>query len=339
MDYTDLLAIIGASSGSFSLIINAINARREQLEAMRPKLNIHLTSDLQDGVIECHLEIQNVGTHELKMRSFRLFVNDTGFNSDFNIGLANYNSNLFISDGKILNKYYGIDRELTYTNLVETISELLKYDEEEVKRTISMEAFDALKRYYDGLSEFREQHKPLKPALFMRPFFLFDKNVQFYEELKKMPRETFPQGLDVILFDSTSYTESKVKKDPNALSPSTFRLIWEQNPAWAINNSKELNVYEKNHPIHKEYSCFELREDQAILSVGPSELGIPEQLAPMEKRSLNFHISCKSKTKFEVKVNLWVTSNQSRFLVLSKEITQNYHFVATPRRWLQAINI
>lgn len=89
-----------------------------------------------------------------------------------------------------------------------------------------------------------------------------------------------------------------------------------------------------NKVILENFPCFELCEDQAILSVWLNEMGISKQLAPMEKRSINLTISCLSETKFDVKIILRVTSIQFKFLILSIEITENYHFVATPRSWL-----
>ncbi|MCH8907375.1 MAG: hypothetical protein IH840_09830 [Candidatus Heimdallarchaeota archaeon] len=100
-----------------------------------------------------------------------------------------------------------------------------------------------------------------------------------------------------------------------------------------------MNDFQENHEIHTIDRAFEIREDQAILSVSPTELGIPETLAPMEKRTINLHVSSRNKSKFEVKVNLWVTSNRSKYFVFNEEITNNYHFIATPRGWLNPIRI
>ena len=124
--------------------------------------------------------------------------------------------------------------------------------------------------------------------------------------------------------------------DFEAIEKEVKREFEEEWGNTSVETLLETNEYPR---AREEFSCFEIREDQAILSVSPTELGIPEMLAPMEKRSLNFQVSARSDSKFQVKVNLWVSSNQSKFIVLNKEITNNYHFVATPRSWLQTIKI
>ena len=334
---TDLLAIAGVASGGLSLAISAINSRRDQLQNMRPKLNVELISELAEDTIECHLEIQNVGQNELKIRSFRLYISDTGFNEDFIMGLANYNTNFFLYEHKILNKMFGIERELNYDNFVKSIIEVLSYERLKVTSVVTPEAFRELLGYYEGLEPFNRTYAPFIPSIFVRPAFLFRDNVKFFSQLKKMPENTFPQSTDIILFDPEAF-HSKAKKDVYALSDAVYRLIWERNPAWTIHNAKDLRNYELTHPIHKN-PMFEIREDQAILSVSPSELGIPETLSPLEKRSVNLQVSAKNKSKFEVKINLWVTSNRAKYLIFQEEVTNNYHFAATPRNWINPIKI
>ncbi len=338
LDAATALGLAGASSGGLSLFVNAVNARRAFLASLRPKVNVELTSDLVGDKIECHLEVQNVGVHEMRVRSFRLYIYDAGFKGDLILGLANYSTNLYIHDNTILNKANKIAEEFTYENFVLVIQRLLGYSSEKVEGVISREIFGHIKNYSDGLDDFAEIHHPYSPVLFIRPFFLFLENVKMYSDLKKMPEDTFPQAVDVILFDAEAY-ESSARKDVFALSDSVYRLDWESNPAWSIQNAPELRAYETKHAIHDVSPIFATREDKAILSVSPTELGFPETFAPQEKRSMNFEVSALNATEFKVKVNLWITSIRTKFLVLNEEITNNYHFSATPRSWIQPIRL
>ena len=217
MDTTSILAAIGASSGTISILINAITARRSKLAALRPKLNVDLTSDIINDKIVCHLEMVNVGTEPMNVKSMRLYVFDSGFNQNFLLGIANYSTNLFIYDNKILNKVYNVEVDFTYENLVDTIHKFFKYDHDEIRQTLTQNHFTRLAKYFKGLEGVQVPFENLKPVLFIRPFFLFEKNIEFYTKLKKMPPETFPQSVNIVLFDYNAY-KGNWAKDPFALS-------------------------------------------------------------------------------------------------------------------------
>ncbi|MHA2098912.1 MAG: hypothetical protein ACW99A_09505 [Candidatus Kariarchaeaceae archaeon] len=337
VDQTTLLALAGASSGGLSLLWNSISARQKQLEELRPKLNVSLQSDFSNGKIETHLELQNIGSAELKIRSFRLYISNSGFKENFMLGLANYNGNLFIYENRIMNKINNIDLPFEYENFIQTLVKLLGYDINRIRNVITKEIFQMLETYNNGLKEYQSKYDPYQPILFIRPYFLFLENVENYSNLKKMPSDTFPQGIDIILFDYEAYL-SNAKKDENALSEFTYRLNWEKNPAWSIQNAPELMQYENTHPIHN-IPIFAKREDNAILSVSPTELGFPENFAPQEKRSMLFQVSGNNIDEFQTKIVIWVTSNKSKLIVFQNEITKPYYFTATPLKWLQAIKI
>jgi hypothetical protein len=312
-------------------------ARRANLEAMRPKLNVDLTSDIINEKIVCHLEMQNVGTQPMDVKSMRLYIFDEGFNEDFMLGLANYSTNLFIYDNRILNKVYKIDQEFTYENLIQIIQQLLGYEDKYVRDILTPAHFDRLQSYNQGLKEVLTFSETLVPVLFIRPFFLFPKNIEFYTKLKKMPADTFPQSVDAILFDYDAY-EGNWSKDPFALSDTAYRLNWKWSPAWIAPNLRSLLQYKQQSNFHQS-EVFARRNDKAILSVSPTELGFPEVFAPQERRSVNFEVSSRHVAEFKIKANLWVTSNISKYLIFKEEITNNYHFTATPRGWNTAVKL
>jgi hypothetical protein len=253
------------------------------------------------------------------------------------LGLANYSTNLFIYDNRILNKVYNIDQEFTYENLVGAIQRVLEYEPEYVRSILTKESFNQLKEYNDGLKDVLTLSETLTPVLFIRPFFLFPKNIEFYTDLKKMPADTFPQSVDAILFDYDAY-QGNWSKDPFALSDTAYRLNWKRSPAWVAPNLRSLLQYKQQSNFHQG-DVFAKRNDKAILSVSPTELGFPEVFAPQERRSVNFEVSAKHVAEFKIKANLWVTSNLSKYLVLKEEITNNYHFTATPRGWNTAVKL
>jgi hypothetical protein len=177
VDTTSILALIGASSGSFSVLVNAVTARRASLEAQRPKLNVDLTSDVINDKIVCHLEMQNVGTKPMNIKSMRLYIFDNGFEDDFMLGLANYSTNLFIYRDRILNKVRDIDIEFTYDNLVNLTMEMFGYDRDYVTSVLTPENYDAVKAYSDGLKSINVGIEGYEPVVFIRPFFLFPKSI------------------------------------------------------------------------------------------------------------------------------------------------------------------
>ncbi len=273
----------------------------------------------------------------MNIKSMRLYIFDNGFNENFMLGVANYSTNLFIHQNMILNRVYDIEVEFTYENLVQTIQDILGYDRDYVSSIMTEENFEHLAKYYAGLQDLDVAIEGYSPAIFIRPFFLFLNNIQFYTDLKKMPADTFPQSVDIILFDHEAY-QGNWAKDPFALSDTVYRLNWKKNPVWVAPNLKEIIQYKQQFNFHHN-EVFAKRNDKAILSVAPTELGFPETFAPQEKRSVNFEVGCNHIEEFKIKVNLWVTSNVARFIVLKKEITNNYHFTATPRGWNTAIKL
>ena len=84
------LLIIVALPGLLSLLLNAINSRRAQLLGLKPKLNVEFFSKNEGHEIDHFLIVENLGSQELYLRSFRLYVYDTGFERELSFGPAVY---------------------------------------------------------------------------------------------------------------------------------------------------------------------------------------------------------------------------------------------------------
>ena len=319
-DKIDLVTIVVALPGLVSILWNSMNSKRAQILAVRPKINLDFTTKkINENNIEAYLTIENLGSKELILRSFRIYGYDIGFDESMYFGLSVYSDNIIIANNKILNKYHNIELSFEYDNFVESIAKILNKNVKDIKQELDSDQFDEIIMFYEKIQLIYKQKYNLVPALLVRSFFVLESNKKFLLSLSYISEDILPATVQVILFDQASYDKSKIKKDIFARFSDNFRINWEFNPIWNLENSPELLEIESNFKWVK--NKFLKKELQPLIAVTPKELGFVSQLASGEKRTTNILIPILNGKEFKIQLTLYFSTSKPNFMILEKEFT------------------
>ncbi len=302
MTFVDSLLQVGGSIAGFgSILWNVINSRRAQIESLYPKLNVSVDTTRNDDSILCSADIENVGTKPVTIRALQFFSRSEGFSAETLFGPAIYSSDIVIVNNRILNRLFEIDKELSQDNLQSAIQKVFNVDLDQI--SLSEEEYNAM---VEKLAEANDiTIKGYDKGILVRGAFLVPEIFDEIMKRERLPRKHFPSAFESVLINTDLYFNTKVRKSYDSLGEEAYRLIWEV-PA-----------------------IYTLERDSPLMTLNPVEVGIPNELAPYEKRRFEFRIPIHGDDMYRVRVKLYLTHYVLKKLVLQRETYKTYVYYSS----------